>query len=240
MEKPETLAIIDQLRRIQEMDVAMMRRREELEGIPQRKAHAETALAASKQAVATAHESVQNAQSALRQNELEIEAHKQQIAKFRNQQFQIKSNTEYRALNNEIAHIEGKISQLEDKALQSMEEMDRLRLQVRQRDDELAQAQAMVSAELSRMDERSESLSRELQEHEAERGQVAEAVPADWLQAYERIMANKQDQALVPMENNTSCGGCHMKLPAHVMHDVRKAAAIITCVFCGRMLFEAR
>ncbi len=238
MEKQETLQIIGKLRALQELDIAIMRRQAEFDSVPERKNDAETALAGSRQALEQARADVKARQSDMRQSELEVESVRQQIAKLRTQQFQIKSNQEYRALNVEIEHLEAKIRQCEDAELQVMEDIDGRRALVTEKELALQKEQARVNEEVQRLETRRQELERELQTALQERAQKAGDVPAHWLAVYERVLANKKDSALAGLDGNAICGGCHMKLPAQVLHDVRRAETINACVFCGRLLFD--
>ncbi len=238
MEKQETLRIIDQLRALQELDVAIMRLQAECDSAPVRKKEAEAALAGSRQALEQARENVKAQQSAMHQSELEVEALRQQIAKLRTQQFQIKTNSEYRALNLEIEHLEDKIRRCEDEELRVMEEIDGLRGRVAEKEAELKKEQERVDAEIQRLETRRLALEQELSRAGAERTKLAGAVPEQWLAVYERVLSNKKDNALAGLDGNAICGGCHMKLPAQVLHDVRRAETINHCVFCGRLLFD--
>lgn len=238
MEKQETLRIIDQLRALQEMDVAAMRLQAEFDSVPVRKQEAEAALAGSRQALEQARDNVKNRQSAMRQSELDIETLRQQIAKLRTQQFQIKTNSEYRALNLEIEHLEEKIRHGEDDELLVMEEIDGLRGRVAEKEAALKKEQERVDAEVQRLEARRGELEKELRTAGETRSRLAGNVPAQWLAVYERVLANKKDSALVGVDDNAICGGCHMKLPPQVLHDVRRAETIQHCVFCGRLLFD--
>lgn len=238
MEKQETLQIIEQLRALQELDTAIMRLQEECNSVPVRKKEAEAAMDSSRQALEQARETVKARQLAMRQSESEAEAHRAQITKLRTQQFQIKTNAEYRALNVEIERLEGKVRQCEDEELQIMEEIDKLRGKVAEKETEFKQEQERVNAEIQRIETRHQDLERELSDVGKKRTELAGAVPEQWLTIYERVLSNKKDRALVGLDSNAICGGCHMKLPPQIMHDVRRAETINSCVFCGRLLFD--
>ena len=240
MEKQETLQIIEQLRALQDLDTAIMRLQEECNSAPARKKEAEAVLDSSRQALEQARETVKTRQLVMRQSESEAEAHRAQIAKLRTQQFQIKTNAEYRALNVEIERLEDKIRQCEDEELQVMEEIDNLRGKVAEKETAFKQEQERVDAEIQRIETRRQALEQELSDFGTKRAELAGAVPEQWLTIYERVLSNKKDSALVGLDSNAICGGCHMKLPAQVLHDVRRAETINSCVFCGRLLFDNR
>jgi hypothetical protein len=53
---------------------------------------------------------------------------------------------------------------------------------------------------------------------------------------YERLFKNKGENVVVGIEHS-SCGGCHMKLPAQVVTHCRARAEIVQCPSCGRILY---
>ena len=58
----------------------------------------------------------------------------------------------------------------------------------------------------------------------------------DVLKIYEKLLRNKKDRVIVPMENRT-CSGCHIALTAQHENSVRKGERLIFCEHCSRILF---
>lgn len=56
------------------------------------------------------------------------------------------------------------------------------------------------------------------------------------LQIYERLLRNKKDRVVVPIENR-ACSGCHIILTAQDENLVRKGERLVTCEHCSRVLF---
>lgn len=56
------------------------------------------------------------------------------------------------------------------------------------------------------------------------------------LKIYEKLLKNKKDKVLVPMENRT-CSGCHIALTAQHENSVRKGERLVFCEHCSRILF---
>jgi uncharacterized protein len=56
------------------------------------------------------------------------------------------------------------------------------------------------------------------------------------LRIYEKLLRNKKDQVIVPMENRT-CSGCHIALTAQHENSVRKGERLIFCEHCSRILY---
>jgi len=56
------------------------------------------------------------------------------------------------------------------------------------------------------------------------------------LKIYEKLLKNKKDRVVVPMENRT-CSGCHIALTAQHENAVRKGIRLVFCEHCSRILF---
>ncbi|MDO9543104.1 MAG: C4-type zinc ribbon domain-containing protein, partial [Kiritimatiellia bacterium] len=220
----------------QERDCRIARCRRELNDIPNRKQNITAGLDQHKTALENAKTTIKTRLVAVKQLEVEIETLRQQIAKLREQQFQIKSNEEFKVLNREIAVFQEKIRNLEDRAIEFMETVEQARQEENGRKAELAKAEVSMHGELQQFDARFKNLETEVQAIESDRQNLAVGIPEDWLSRYNRVMENRKDVALVRVEKN-ACGGCHMKLPPHVIQDIKRADAIITCSFCGRLLY---
>lgn len=67
-----------------------------------------------------------------------------------------------------------------------------------------------------------------------ERDALAKTANAEVLQIYERLLRNKKDRVVVPIENRT-CSGCHIALTAQHENIVRKGENLIFCEHCSRI-----
>ncbi|MFH1476544.1 MAG: C4-type zinc ribbon domain-containing protein [Verrucomicrobiota bacterium] len=236
MDKQTVLGIIDKLLVIQERDCRIARCQQELNDIPNRKQNIATNLNQHKTALENAKTTIKTRLVAVKQSEVEIESLRQQIAKFREQQFQIKSNEEFKVLNREIDVLQENIRGLEDRAIELMETVEQAQREERGLKDELAKAEGVMHGDFQQLDERLKNLEAEVQQLQLDRQGLAAGIPEDWLTRYNRVMENRKDVALVSVEKK-SCGGCHMKLPPHVLQDIKRADSIIICSFCGRLLY---
>lgn len=239
MEKQAVLDTIDKLLIVQERDAQIAQCRRELDSLPARQKETEALIAGARQAVEQAKENFKLRQAAIKQWELEIETGRGQIVKLREQQYQIKSNVEYRALNNEIAHLQQQIGGLEEHAIEAMEQAEQAQAEMRQQQDRMDKEAGHIQERLRSLGQRRGELEQDLQRIETERSVLASAIDRHWLERYDYTMDHKKDKALVPIENN-ACGQCHMTLPPQVIHDTRRSEEIVTCSFCGRILYWTR
>ena len=56
------------------------------------------------------------------------------------------------------------------------------------------------------------------------------------LAVYQRLLRNKKDRVIVPVENRT-CSGCHVGITIQQENLVRKGDAIVHCEHCSRILY---
>lgn len=239
MEKQAVLDIIDKLLILQERDNQITQCQRELDSIPTRKKETETWIAEARQALDRAKETLKVRQAAIKQLELEIESCRQQIVKLREQQYQIKSNEEYRALNTEIAHLQEKVRGLEDREIEGMEQAEQAQAEVVRKKADMDKDETRIQDQLQNLETRRGNLELEIQNIRKERDALAAGIDPVWLARYNHIMDHKKDKALASIENN-ACGQCHITLPPQVIHDTRRSEAIVTCSFCGRILYWTR
>ena len=79
-------------------------------------------------------------------------------------------------------------------------------------------------------------INKEGKELKQKRDVLSKDADTDVLKIYEKLLRNKKDRVLVPMENRT-CSGCHIALTAQHENSVRKGERLIFCEHCSRMLF---
>ena len=228
---------IENLINLQEHDVRIRHIEQELRDIPERKKLEEDRLANHKQEVAEAEAILQKKLAKLKEFDLDVEAHKQKIATLRKQQMTLKTNKEFKAMESEILTVEREIGAVEDGELSMMAEVEEVRGQLQARKAELAEEDVVVRRDVAAWDERAAGLQRDLEALQAERKEAAKLiVDEDLFSTYQRVF-DRKDRALVPLQDGV-CGGCHMKLPPYVFHDVTRETSMVTCDFCGRLLYK--
>lgn len=236
MEKRSAPENIKKILILQERDRGIARCVNELAEIAPQKQASEATINQYRESAETTKETLKTIQASIHKLEVENETCRQQIAKLREQQFQIKSNNEYKALDHEIANIQETIKGLEDREIELLEEVDQAQADLKRGTSELEQKETKIKLELEQFEKQRKNLESEIDQIRNDRERLTSGIDEDWLNRYNRIMENKKDIALVTLENG-ACGGCHMKLPAYIRQDVRKADSIVSCSFCGRMLY---
>lgn len=71
-------------------------------------------------------------------------------------------------------------------------------------------------------------------ELKSSRDLLAKTADSEVMRIYERLLNNKKDRVVVPIENRT-CSGCHIALTAQHENIVRKGERLVFCEHCSRI-----
>lgn len=102
-----------------------------------------------------------------------------------------------------------------------------------------------IKASLAQSEESSRNLENEIKESirlinqegielKASRDLLAKTADPEIMRVYQRLLNNKKDRVVVPIENRT-CSGCHIALTAQHENVVRKGERLIFCEHCSRI-----
>lgn len=69
---------------------------------------------------------------------------------------------------------------------------------------------------------------------QASRELLAKTADPETMRIYQRLLNNKKDRVVVPIENRT-CSGCHIALTAQHENVVRKGERLVFCEHCSRI-----
>lgn len=158
------------------------------------------------------------------------------IKKLESQQSSIKKVEEFNAITQEMTAAERekiateqKLSDLVDKRNAEEELLNRTRDSLKTSEESSIALEKEIQASIQLINEEGRSL-------KDQRDTEAASANAETLQIYERLLRNKRDRVIVPIENRT-CGGCHIALTAQHENLVRKGENLVFCEHCSRILF---
>ena len=231
--------IIEKLLILQDRDRKILRVSQELAHIGPERETLRAKAAATQGRMETAKTRVKQLESERKQLDLEVEAKKTQIEKYANQQLQTRKNEEYKALAHEIEMAKAAIFKIEDHEIVVMEQAEAAQKEVGSATTEAGAAKKLVEDQISLLNQREENLKKEFAELTSSRTQLAGAVDESTRNRYERIFKSKGENVVVGVEHS-SCGGCHMKLPAQILVSCQAQSEIVTCPNCGRILYFSR
>ncbi len=169
------------------------------------------------------------------QKQVDLKASEAAIDKRKRQLNEANDNREYQALLEEIAAAGAAKDVLEIEILENLEKLDVYQTKVQQ-------AEAMVA----KVRQEGEKIHREVQDKEPQiRGDTArletelrqceDALPAEFREAYRRVVRAKGEDALAPVEGEF-CGGCNQHIPLNMVNSLMLSRPIF-CKSCGRLLY---
>ncbi|MBM3838242.1 MAG: hypothetical protein FJ398_09795 [Verrucomicrobia bacterium] len=233
------LEAIEKLLVLQDRDRQLLRVRSELNGLGPERQSLQTRADAAHTALEAVKLKVKQIESERKRLELEVEGKKQQIEKYSLQQFQTKKNDEYRALAHEIDTCKAAIFELENQELELMEQAEQLQKQVAAATQAAQEMKKLVEGKLVELSAREGNLKKQLAELEANYDELLGGVESGVLARYQRLRKQRGERTVVGIEHSV-CGGCHMKLPTHIVISCQGQQDLVTCPNCGRILYYAR
>lgn len=156
------------------------------------------------------------------------------LEKLQAQQNSVKKLDEFNALtqataaaDRERVQKEARLSDLTDKLAAQEDAMKNLKetLETTQQSSKALESEIIDS--IKRINEEGEVLKKE-------RDKLVEQADPEVFAIYERLLRNKRDQVVVPIENR-ACSGCHIQLTAQDENLVRKGERLVFCEHCSRI-----
>jgi uncharacterized protein len=230
------LDVIEKLLALQDRDQRLRNFQSELSHLPEERKAREKQIADS--AAQLDRAKLRAKEIELERKTLEIEAgtKRDAIARYKQQQLQTRKNEEYAALAHEIEAAEKSIVALEDRELDLMEELEKLTPQLANAEKAHTQERNKLEHLLSALETKKSNLEIRIAELDQEHQLLEKALDEDVLELYRRLFKTKHGTAVATLEHEV-CMGCHMKVPAHTVVQVRAAKQIVHCPQCGRILY---
>jgi predicted nucleic acid-binding Zn-ribbon protein len=230
------LEIVQQLLVVQDRDRRMAQLKAEHTRIPTEIAGVDKSIQDASGHLETLRNELKHIETERKKLEIDAEAKRAQITKYRTQLFQIKSNVEYQALLKEITKNEDDIKGIEDVELELMEKMEQLQPTLKEEQAVLKEVTGKAEGQKADLAKRATAIEQELAQLRTERATLVGTVEPEALSRYERLMRSKGDVAVVPILHG-NCGGCHLNLPPQVVHNGKHGNELVSCDYCGRILY---
>ena len=219
---------------IQELDMKMIRlmrvkreRLKELEQIDSLRKELHEQMTEKEQEISELSKNVQT----LEQKVQEIVA---KLKKLETQQNSVKKVEEFNALTLEMTaaerekiSLENKLSDLVDKRVAEEELFEKVKESLKTSEASSLALEHEIQASIKLINQEGSDL-------KSQRDQMATEANKELLHIYERLLRNKKDRVVVPIENRT-CSGCHIALTAQHENVVRKGSNLVFCEHCSRI-----
>jgi predicted nucleic acid-binding Zn-ribbon protein len=236
MQEIETTHALQNLIRLQELQVRQSELRGRVEQTPKEIACLDEELAEKRKMIEDAEAAITHSSKERRITEAEVEDLRQKLSHYREQLMEVKTNTAYQAMLHEIQFVESGISEKEDFILEQMlesDELDRKLVEAKRAFQEEESVTLAKKKELEALVVESDS---GLQEVEKERARIQTAIPGEFLARYQRIAAVRDGIAVTKVVNH-SCEACHVRLRPQLLAELRANRRIILCENCNRILY---
>jgi predicted nucleic acid-binding Zn-ribbon protein len=190
-----------------------------------------------KSALATLEEKLKGVQVARKEKELELKTKEDEIAKANAQLSQIKTNKEYTAKISEIEHIKADKSIAEEKILMSYDESDAVNVEIKKEKVKVDEEEKKYSAKKKETEASIKVIEDRIKVLDSQRSQATDGIDPSFLSRYERILRHKDGIAIVPVQNEGSCGGCHMNVTPQQINAIKMQKELVECEMCSRIFY---
>ncbi len=159
---------------------------------------------------------------------------KDRLKKLEAKQSSVKKVDDFNALNQEMSSSERERVTTEQIASDMIDKRNLEEEILEKIKESLRQSEESSKALESEIRENIRLINQEGIELQTGRDHLAKKADPEVLRIYERLLKNKKDKVVVPIENRT-CTGCHIALTAQHENVVRKGERIAFCEHCSRI-----
>ena len=229
-------AEIEQVTRLQSVDLKIAELEREVATLPKHIAQIEKALDSHLRRLEADRAALTANQKEPKQKDDDIKVENQKISKLKDQMLGAKTNEQYRAFQHEITYCEDAIRKAEDRILDLMSEAEPLEANMKKAEVALKEEKQQVEAEKTRARERTAADQKQLDQFKAERQGLVSGLKPPVYKEYERIRKKWHGHAVAEVVEGR-CSGCQIVLRPQFFQDLRHSETLLTCESCGRILY---
>ena len=232
----QMLDVIEKLLTLQDRDQRLRSFQTEITHLPEERKAREKQLADSASRLEKAKSRAKVIEIERRNLEIDAGVKREAISRYKQQQLQTRRNEEYSALAHEIEAAEKTVTALEDRELDLMEEIETLNPQIVAAEKAHAEERQKIEHLLAGLESRKSNLEARITELKSEHDRLAQLLDESVRDIYLHLFKTKHGLAVATLEHEV-CMGCHMKVTAQTVVQVRAARSIVHCPQCGRILY---
>ncbi|HYE62340.1 MAG TPA: hypothetical protein VD997_10110 [Phycisphaerales bacterium] len=165
------------------------------------------------------------------------------MATLRSQMENAQTNKEYKAFLTEINTFKADRDSVETKALEAMGKADELRKQIAELTGKRSEREQVQKVAANDRDARFKEIETRLNELKAERQKLAAEVPPEVLQMFNRLVAQRGDEAMGTIEvqdrkrHEYTCSICMMTIPVDSVSGLMSSGKLTRCKSCEAILY---
>jgi len=148
----------------------------------------------------------------------------------------IKNIKELQALQREIDQIRQGNSDLEEELIRVLEEIDRIKAELKAKEEEAAMMQEEWQQRQDDMQSKISGIDQLVSEAYTLRKTIASQIAAELISRYELIFARRGGSAVVEVAGGI-CQGCYMNIPPQLWNEIIKSEKVNLCPSCQRILY---
>ena len=227
----ETLIELQQYdSKIARLEAEMPRLQKQIETI-------QTAVAQAKTTSESLKAKVDATRKELRAKEKDLDVIASKRSKHESRLYEVKTNKEYSAVLLEIEEIKQEKGTTEEEILALMELGERLAVEVRESEKQLATREEQGQRDEAAVRERLRAIEADLATVREQRDGRAKDLPRNVLSDYERILKARGGLAIAAVANGGFCSGCRVSIRPQAVQELRQATGLMICENCGRYLY---
>jgi uncharacterized protein len=168
--------------------------------------------------------------------EVEIAEARSRTKKLEEQQDSVKKIEEFNALSQELntvergrAQVELRMNELGDKLVEEETLLERIKESCKSTEENCEVLEDEINQSIGSINEEGKQLM-------VDRKSLAVHADKEVFVIYERLLRNRKDRVVVPIEDR-ACSGCYIMLTAQHENLVRKGERLVFCEYCSRVLY---
>jgi len=230
------MSLAEQLYKLQQVDLELQRKQQELNEVENRLSD-DKDLVAAESKLASQKEQLEDARKKQKNSEWELEDLQDKVRKIDSKLYvgtttnpkelvnlekEVKSlKSQIRPKEDALLELMSQVEEIEANVKTTIEEIERLKREWKQRQETFGQRKSEIEALLVRL--------------KGDRSGLAQQIDSEALNTYERIRLTR-GQAVVKVERG-KCQGCHIAVPTSQWQKA-KAGDLIQCNSCSRILYS--
>jgi predicted nucleic acid-binding Zn-ribbon protein len=174
----------------------------------------------------------------LKQSEAEVEKQRTKIEQAEASLYggSVRNPKELQDLQKDIASLKKYLETLEERELEAMLNLETAQQEFQNTESELERTQTQVSEQNQDLNRETESLLKNLERLQTERGAVISDLAASAVEIYDQLRKQRRGLAVTTI-TDSACAACGTTLTPSQQQSARSTSQLFNCPSCGRILY---